>query len=147
MNDYRSIKERLMSEVEILTKKQPMSKEDVCCLGEVVDMLKDIATIEAMDKYGDEYMEDRYSGDPYIRFPRMSYGDHHMDGDSYRRGRSPSTGRYVSMDDRPMHNDMRSGHSIDDRMIDALERMYDTAETEHERRKIDQRIAEIRRDK
>ena len=138
MHDYHSLKERLMSEVDTLTKKQPMRKDDVCCLGEIVDMLKDISTIEAMDRYGDEYVEDRYSGTPYVHIPHM---------DSYRRGRYPSTGRYVSMDSRPMHDDRYSGHSIDDRMIDALERMYDTAETEHERRKIDQLIAEIRRDK
>lgn len=142
MHDYKSLKERLMSEAEILTKKQPMTKDDVCCLGEIVDMLKDISTIEAMDKYGDEYVEDRYSADSYARFPRVMY-----EHDSYRRGRSPSTGRYTSMDGDPMHDHGYSGHSIDDRIIDALERMMDEAKTEHEREKIMRRIDYIRRDK
>jgi hypothetical protein len=45
------------------------------------------------------------------------------------------------------YNDGYSGHSINDRMIDALERMMDTAKTEHERETIRKRIEEIRRDK
>lgn len=72
-----------------------------------------------------------------------SYG-----GYSTRRGRSMTTGRYVSRD--PYPNDMSyrrsygdpymNGYSGHNRMIDELERMRDSAQTEHERRMIDEWI-------
>lgn len=41
--------------------------------------------------------------------------------------------------------DGRSGHSINDRMVDNIERMYDNAGTEHERAEIQDVINYIRR--
>lgn len=68
-----------------------------------------------------------------------------MRGNSYARGRSSVTGRYVSRDyGMPRYMGGQSGHSIDDRMIDALERMMDSATTEHERRRIQEQINQIR---
>ena len=37
----------------------------------------------------------------------------------------------------------RSNHSIKDRMVDSLERMYDEAATEHERNVVDEWIRKI----
>lgn len=74
------------------------------------------------------------------------------DGNSFRRGRSPITGRYVSRDPMPhfegatarrfYDGDMSrsggySGHSIKDRMVSQLEKMYDEAQTDHERHVLD----------
>lgn len=79
----------------------------------------------------------------------MGEGGNSYDGYSTRRGRSATTGRYVSRDPYPRHMPVRSysdgrmsdysmrgsydngysGHS----MMDQLERMYDQAQTEHER--------------
>ena len=88
-------------------------------------------------------LEERsYDGDSYsYRIPHIS-----MERDmSTRRGRNPKTGRYVSMDNRPYYyDDGMSGHSITDRMVDLIERMYDSAETEHERRELDKWISRIR---
>lgn len=78
-----------------------------------------------------------------------SYRGYSMErGVSTRRGRSARTGRYVSMDNRPYYEDRSmdrgmSGHSITDRMIDQIERMYDQAKTEHERRELDKWITRI----
>lgn len=73
------------------------------------------------------------------------------DGNSYRRGRSATTGRYVSRDPMPhfegstsrrfYDGDMSrtggySGHSIKDRMVAQLEKMYDEAQTDHERQVV-----------
>lgn len=149
------IKERAEEEACRICKKDPMAKEDVMLLGQLIDVLKDISTIETMGGYGDKYLD--------------------MDEYSMRRGRSPYTGRYTSMAYKqdtysnargggnmypmPSYNSMAqgggqsngyngySGHSINDRMIDALERMLDTAATEHERMEIMKRIDEIRRSK
>lgn len=70
-------------------------------------------------------------------------------GVSTRRGRSARTGRYVSMVPGPYYDSYgyddrgMSKHSITDRMVDQIERMYDSAKTEHERRELDKWIERI----
>ena len=72
----------------------------------------------------------------------MSYGNYGRYGDySERRGRSPVTGRYIS---RGMNRGGYSGHSIEDRMIAALEDQYDNAHTDHERMLLQKEIDHIR---
>lgn len=81
----------------------------------------------------------------------MGEGENSYGGYSTRRGRSATTGRYVSRDSYP-HN-MRSyndgysmrrsydnGYSGHNRMIDELERMYDEAQNEHDRHMIEKWI-------
>ena len=67
------------------------------------------------------------------------------EGSSYRRGRSPVTGRYVSRSYGERHNepyniDMYdreySGHSIKDRMVAKLETMVDMAKSDYERQEV-----------
>lgn len=88
-------------------------------------------------------------------------------GSSYRRGRSPVTGRYVSRsrggsyayDDMDHHNMMSrhdgraydmdmydldySGHSIKDRMVAKLETMVDMAKSDYERQEVLSAIKKI----
>ena len=70
---------------------------------------------------------------------RDSYYDNYH-GDSYERGRSPVTGRYIS---NGSYEHGYSGHSIKDRMIARLEDMYDDAKTEHERQVVSETIQKI----
>ena len=73
----------------------------------------------------------------------MHYGnDWENDGYSGMRGRSPVTGRYVS---RGYQGEGYSGHSIEDRMIMALEQQMDGAKTDYERSQIEKEIRRIRR--
>lgn len=139
------VKEKLDRDICDLVKKENMSQQDLVMLGEAVDVLKDISTIEAMDRYGGD--EDEYSSASYARGRSMDYRRMHDDY-SEARGRSPITGRYVSRDERHMDNvdwTGKSGHSINDRMIDSIERMYDNAQTEHERAEIQDVINYIHR--
>ena len=102
-----------------------------------------------------------------VRYPRISYGY----DESYARGRDAATGRYMSRgrdemwyDDRSYgdrsyghqsyapgmnrsmgYNDNTSGHSIEDRMIWALEQQMDTAKSDYERQQIKEEIDSIRR--
>lgn len=69
--------------------------------------------------------------DPY------SYND---GGASYRRGRNPMNGQYVSRD----YGNGRSGHSIKDRMIANLEAMVDQASSDYERQQILHEIEKMR---
>lgn len=77
---------------------------------------------------------------------------------SYRRGRSPMTGRYVSRDalphadgystrrfydGEPTRANGYSGHSIKDRMVAQLEKMYDDAQSDHERHVVDTWVRRI----
>lgn len=75
----------------------------------------------------------------------MSYGygypNRYNMGYSERRGRSPVTGRYIS---RGMNRGGYSGHSIEDRMIASLEEQFDNAQSEHERKVIQEEIDHIR---
>lgn len=78
-------------------------------------------------------------------------------GYSYERGRSAVTGRYISRDAMPhfeggtsrrfydgdIHGNGYSGHSIKDRMIAQLEKMYDEAQTDHERKIVNDWIRRI----
>lgn len=68
-------------------------------------------------RYTFSYDSDGYSG-------CYSYGDHMNPGRSYERNRDMG----------------RSGHSIDDRVVDMLERMMDSAASEYERRKLNSYI-------
>lgn len=115
-----------------------------------IDILtKDICALEALKRiedYNEGYSENSYNSS----------------GNSYRRGRSQTTGRYVSRDsyhdggssndggssqryyDGGSGNSGYSGHSIQDRMVDRLERMYDEAQNEHERQTVQQWITRLR---
>ena len=96
------------------------------------------------DMYGD-YHYDGYAHD--TGYHNRSYGSYGYEGDSYRRGRSPVTGRYISRDAYPAgrsYDNNYSGHSIMDRMVAKLESMYDEAQTDRERQTVDQWIQRLR---
>lgn len=133
----------------ILKKGEAMTPADLESLTKAVCVIEKIKTIEQIGSYGDGYSENVDDDS----------------GNSYRRGRSPVTGRFVSRDayhdsganmrhyydtgastrryyDGAEH-DGYSGHSIQDRMIDQLERMMDEAKTEHERQTVRNWIARL----
>ena len=74
--------------------------------------------------------------------PRMPHSYYRsMDDGSYERGRSSVTGRYVSRDGG------YSGHSIQDRMIDRLERMMSEADSPYEKQVIEKWIHRLSEDR
>ena len=80
---------------------------------------------------------------------RMGEGEYSSTGYSTRRGRSMTTGRYVSRDPYPRNmsygrsyrDPYMNGYSGHNRMIDELEKMRDEAQTERERMMIDEWIS------
>ena len=115
---------------------------------------KDICALEALKRIengGSEGYSEESSGNS---------------SNSYRRGRSRSTGRYMSRDSYPDEggtdryydsgsnssrsydggsgNSGYSGHSIQDRMVDKLERMVDEAQTENERKTVREWIQRLK---
>ena len=96
-----------------------------------------------MKDYVDAYLETDDGQSFAVKMPKVSY-------DSMARGRSPVTGRFVSRMGHPMeHYDRKydggySGHSVNDKMIAALEHAMDEAETLYERDQIQQEIHMLR---
>lgn len=135
------VKDKILDEICQLLDKQPLTKDDVCILKELADALKDVSTATGMDMYGEKYLMP--DGSYAVKMPHVSYGGPMMD-ESYRRGRSPSTGRYVSMAERPKYDGGYSGHSVNDKMIASLEHLIDQTEGDYERKQIMDEIENLR---
>lgn len=112
-------KEKILSEIQTLNNQPTLSPSELCNGKEAVEVLNAIQKYNLMSggNYDNEYEEDSES--------------------SFRRGRNPNTGRYMSMN-RHMNTNMgRSGHSIKDRAKANLEKMYDETSSPHEQQEID----------
>lgn len=168
MKTLCDLKDVTLRELRKNAEKGTMNAAEVDAVNKAVTILEKIAKIEHLHKE-DEMMDknpDSYSGafynirnfPPQMPRPNMSYNSYGYDNMggwspemaySGERGRSSVTGHYVSRgsDDygtRTMNHDTRSGHSINDRMVDQLEKMMDTASSEFERQQILDKIKMIR---
>lgn len=133
----------------IISKGANMNAAELDVLTKAVCTLEKIQQIQEGGGSYDDYSRSR----SYNSYDGNSYDE---EGNSYRRGRSSVTGRYISRDAMPHFdgNTSRrfydgessrgySGHSIKDRMIAQLEKMYDDAKTEHERNLVNNWIRRI----
>lgn len=131
MRALEDLKKILEHEVEKVSKKSDISLQEVEAMYKVVDILKDIETIEAMQDYGEE---EEYSNRGYSR-----RGYAYDDDMSYRRGRDSRTGRYVSRDGGYYRGGSYRGYSMDeakDHMMQKLEEAMNGATNERERQAI-----------
>lgn len=146
MTTLKDLEKVIVKELRKNADKGTLSPPEIDAVNKAVDSLEKIAKIEKICKEL-ELMEtnpDVYSGAIYnIRnFPPMSHGWNEWSGE---RGRSATTGRYVSRDYPHMAtHDGYSGHSVNDRMIARLEEMMDTAISDFERQQILDKIKMIR---
>ena len=134
------LKDMILCDIDETVKKGQINPADYQALGEAVDIIKDIETIEAMRNY--EYQDQEVSGAmsggrmyPMGRFNSYnggysgnsynSYGNNYG-GYSGERGRSPRTGRYVSRDDETMAklNNMMASAATDQERA-TIQRMMD----------------------
>lgn len=135
----------------IVNKGAAMTAAELEALTKAVCTIEKIKQIEDADNYA-EYSRNSYNG---YNMHNNSFGSgeniSYDSGNSYRRGRSATTGRYVSRDSAPHAEgyssrrfyDGYSGHSIKDRMIAQLEKIYDEAQTEHERQILNDEIRRL----
>lgn len=130
--------EMLEEQIKTVLKKGDISPQELSALKEAWELR---AMIKCSEEMGDESSYDM-TPRSYMMDPR--YGSY--DGGSYRRGRSMTTGRYMSREDGYSSGGY-SGHSIKDRMIARLESMYDEAKSEHEREEIQKEIRRIESEK
>lgn len=159
----------------ILGKGSAMSAAELDILNKAICTVEKIKQMEDNEKYKEFYRNNQGNnsyegGNSYLPnviahnngyVPNNSYGEIY-DYYSNQRGRSATTGRYVSRDSDPRvdgystrryydggenQRNNYSGHSIYDRMIAQLEQMYDKAQTEHERQVVNEWINRIEKDK
>ena len=130
MRTVEDTKEVILSELQKLNAKKDVAPNEWDNFHKAVDILEKCMKICHMEKEN-EYMEyEERTG--YI---------HHLPDESYNYTTDRHTGRrYANGRFAPM----RTGHSIQDRMIDRLERMYDEAQTDHERDVIGEWIDRMR---
>ena len=133
---YMDALEALEREIKGITKKETMSpaelvnlKEALCAAKSIMDIIGELPE-EAGDANSNGYSSS-YSIKPGFK---NEY--------SYRRGRSMTTGRYVSRG-----HDNYSGHSIRDRMIAKLEELYDESPSNYDHKVIDDGIRMIEQHK
>ena len=131
----------------IVNKGASMTAAELEVLTKAVCTIEKIKQIEDADNYSD-YSRNSYNGGNSYNY--YDEGNSNA-GNSYRRGRSATTGRYVSRDSAPYVDgyssrrfyDGYSGHSIKDRMVAQLEKMYDEAQTEHEKQTVNDWIRRL----
>lgn len=151
------IQNMMEDELESLAKKDDLTSMDLDNMFKMIDIVKDITTVDAMyraekEGYSRDYARDYSRG--YSEDYANAYGSYRTsydsrrgrdgDGDgrysedsSYRRGRD-SMGRYTSRDGG------YSGHGKDE-MIEHLEDMMRNARTEEERESYRKTLEHMRR--
>ena len=143
---FQQIKYKVEDVIRDLTNKKDVSLHDLEALTKSVCLVEKINELEE----GGNVEGGGYSERGMSRHYPMDYAE-----GSYRRGRNPVTGQYVSRDgggsrdsshryyDGGSRNSGYSGHSMRDRAIAKLEGMYDEARTDHERQFLDECIRMI----
>lgn len=158
------IKDMLEDELKKISKKEDITAMDLENIYKMVDIVKDISTVDAMKKaeeqgYSRDYARDYSRG--YSEDYSNAYGSYRSydgrrgrdgDGDgrysedgSYRRGRD-AMGRYTSRDGsyRGSYEGGYSGHDKEE-IIDRLKEMMRNARSEEERESYRKTIEQMQR--
>ena len=143
MNILYKLCDKMEDELELLYKKQELTTVDLDNMYKMIDIVKDIKTVEAMKNaeeqgWSREYAREYSRGyeDDYANTRAMN-NNSRDDGYSYRRGRD-SMGRYTSRDDG------YSRHGNDE-MIANLRSMMNNARSEQERENYRKTIEDLSR--
>ena len=143
MNILYKLCDKMEDELDQLYKKPELTPTDLDNIYKMVDIVKDIKTVEAMKSaeeqgWSREYAREYSRGyeDDYAN-TRAMHNTSRDDGYSYRRGRD-SMGRYTSRDDG------YSGHGNEE-MIANLKAMMMNARTEEERENYRKTIESLSR--
>ena len=121
------IQDKMEDELRSICRKEEMSRDDLDNIYKMVDIVKDITTVDAMHKA--EY--DGYSRDGRDMYSRGWDVDY-----SYVRGRD-AMGRYTSRDDMP-HHSMHEKQELIDHLTGMMRSARSEEERENYRRTIDQ---------
>ena len=125
MRYMEDVKEMLCEELEKIAQKGELTTGSLDAIDKLTHSIKSIATVLAMEGYSER-------GGSYRGEFEGATGPYAGDDASYRRGRSMTTGRYISR--------ASSRYSRDDGMKAKLEELINDAPDEHTRREIQRLI-------
>ncbi len=133
------IQDKMEDELKSICRKEEITSVDLDNIYKIVDIIKDVTTVDAMHKAGQE----GYSGNNMYDYSRGWDVDY-----SYARGRD-SRGRYTSRDGSYENSNRGrsygySGHGNDE-MIEHLTDMMRSARTEEERENYRKTIEQLSR--
>lgn len=137
---YKGLREIAVKQLEELKKKGSMNpaEAEAAKIGMcIIDMVDDRYGPQINEKYSERYSRHGEYDRPFRRYNITSYG---MYDDSYR-GMS-RRGSYENQNRDSMGR--YSSHSIDDRVVDMLEKMVDTAQSDFEYQKLMEYIRYVR---
>lgn len=165
------IQDMLEDELKKISKKEDITTMDLDNIYKMVDIVKDVATVKAMQEggYSQDYSRGSYGGSygrggsynsyegsygrgSYDGSYEGSYGRRGRDGDgdgryseegSYRRGRD-SMGRYTSRDGSYGSYDGQSGHSKE-QMLENLKELMRNARNEDEKESYRRALEQLSR--
>lgn len=133
MKEFDNIKDMIYCEIDEISKHEKLDMTTLKVLGELVDILKDMGSIEMFEEgiqvQDEEYSFGRNSGYSQRRMPIYYEGNN-----SYRNGRGYNNRGY------------RGGYSRDgskDHMIDQLEHLMNEAQDQKDRDSIQRLIEEM----
>lgn len=139
MREFDRIKDMVYDEIEQFGHHDKLSKDAVCIIGELVDILKDIGTVEMFEE-GFDVPEDEYSLANYSRnggySQRRGYRGYD-DGNSYRNGYVYNSG---------YSRRGRGGYSREDskeHMIEKLNNLMYDAQDDNDREAIKRLIQQM----
>lgn len=146
MYEFDRIKDMIYDELDNISNQGQLNKESVCIIGELVDILKDMGTVEMFED-GNYFSEDDYSiNGGYSRNGGYSQRGGYSRGNSYEgNGGSYRSGRiYMSGDSR--RGGGRSRYSREDakeHMIEKLEHLMNEAQNEKDKQSIQRLIEQM----
>lgn len=140
MREFDQIKDMVYEEIEEISRRGQLNKEAICVVGELVDILKDIGTVEMFEE-GIYVPENEYSlASGYNRnggySQRYYNGNSYNNGDNYRSNRNYNSGYQRS----------RYGYSREDgkdHMIEKLHHLMNEANDEQDKMSIQKLINQM----
>ena len=129
MRDFGELKNMLCKELDEITH-EPLNSGNLDAIYKMVDVVKDIATINAMEE---EYPEEGYSRRAYRDRPIYAYDD-----GSYGRG------RYAKRDSMGRYSSEGRSYDYSGDTKEELRRLMDTAQTDHEKEAIRKALDSMR---
>jgi len=150
MQEFDNIKDMLYCEIDEISKQGKLDMNTLKILGEIVDVLKDVGSIEMFEEYGENPEEEEYSfgyrnGGYSQRRPMMYY-----DNNSYRDngGYSRNNGNY-GRNGGYSRRGRNGGYSRDDakdHMIHKLENLMNETQDQKDKDSIQRLIEQMEHD-
>ena len=129
---YEKLKHQLCKELEEISEKGDINNGSLDAIDKLTHSIKSIDTIMAMENAGySNYSRNAYDGGSYDSY------------DSFARGRSPMTGRYVSREGNDYSR--RYSNMSSDQFMHDIESLMESAPDDNTRNQLRKMMADMRK--